>query len=225
MKAVVPHLNLLRADERLSASPVRLRVMLPVLSAFACVGLIVWWAVLGLQTLMTKSAIAALTSDLETKRSAHGEILKLMAEAREKNLVLEQFGFYAAGRRAYGPLLSRLADVCPEDVQLLSLAVPEQPAQDLADPRGPKFPKLLGPANPCEPASLRVTGRTTKAAPVNAFMRSLRAPAFTNLLVVVAQPDAYPKIHAFRQETAGDESERLLQFDFEFTCADRRFAP
>lgn len=225
MKVVAPHLNLLRADERLSSSPVRIRVMLPVLTALACLGLLVWWAVLGMQTLMTKGAISSISAELAAKKAAHGEILKLMAEAREKDLALTQFGFYTAGRRTYGPLLAQLAEVCPENVQLLSLTVPEPPTQNLADPRGPKFPKLLGPTESYEPASLRLMGRTTKAAPVNELMQRLRAPAFTNLLVHVAQPNAYPKIHAFRQEMTGDETNRLLQFDFEFTCAERRFSP
>lgn len=224
MKIVAPHLNLLRPDERLSSSPVRLRVMGPVLATLACAGLLVWWGVLGMQTMMAKSAVSSLKSELGAKQAAHGAILELMAEVREKGLVLDQLKFYSAGRRVYGPFLARLAEVFPEDVQLLALTVPEAKEQDLSNPLKPKGPKLLGPNDPAEATSLRLMGRTPKAAPVNALMSRLRKDEFTNLLVRVAEPDAYPKIHAFRQETAGGKSDRLLEFDIEFACAERRFA-
>lgn len=224
MKIVAPHLNLLRPDERLSSSPVRLRVMGPVLSALACVGLLVWWGVLGMQTMMAKNTVASLKADLDAKQSAHGAILKLMAEAREKGLVLEQLKFYSAGRRVYGPFLARLAEVFPEDVQLLALTVPMAKEQDLSNPLKPKGPKLLGPKDSAEPTSLRLMGRTTKDAPVNALMCRLRENEFTNLLVRVTDPESYPRIHTFRQETAGGKTDRLLEFDIEFACAERRFA-
>lgn len=223
MKIVAPHLNLLRPEERLSSSPVRLRIMGPVLTALACAGMLVWWGILGMQTMMAKSAVSSLKTELEAKRAAHGAILKLMAEARERGLVLDQLKFYSGGRRAYGPFLARLAEVFPEDVQLLALTVPEAKDQDLTNPLKPKGPKLLGPNDPAEATSLRLMGRTAKAAPVNALMSRLREDEFTNLLVRVAEPDAYPKIHAFRQEAAGGRANRLLEFDIEFTCAERRF--
>ena len=46
MKTAAFHLNLLKSNEVLSSSPVRLRVMLPVGALLACVGLLVWWGVL-----------------------------------------------------------------------------------------------------------------------------------------------------------------------------------
>ena len=224
MKVVAPHLNLLKPDERLSSSPVRLRVMGPILSALACAGLLVWWGVLGMQTMMAKSTVASLKAELDAKRVSHGEILKLMSDVREKGLVLDQLKFYEAGRRVYGPFLARLAEVFPEDVQLLALTVPEAKEQDLSNPLKPKGPKLLGPTDPAEATSVRLMGRTAKAAPVNALMGRLREDEFTNLLVRVSEPELYPKIHAFRQEAAGGDSSRLLEFDIEFTCAERRFA-
>ena len=225
MKVVAPHLNLLRPEERLSSSPVRFRVMGPVLSALACAGLLVWWGVLAMQTMITRGQVASLKSDIAARRSAHGEILRLMGEAREKGLQLEQLGYYSAGRRAYGPFLARLPEVVPENVQFLMLTVPEPKPQNLTPPLKPKGPKMLGPTDPTEPASLRLMGRTTEAAPVNALMSTLRQDEFTNLLVRVAEADSYPKIHTFRQESAaGNRSDRLLEFDIEFTCVERRFA-
>lgn len=224
MKTVAPHLNLLRDGERLSSSPIRLRVMGPVLAAFACVGCLVWWGVLGMQTMMVKTSLASVRADLDSKRAAHAEILGRMAKAREYEARIAQLEGYVAGRRTYGALLARLAEAVPEKVQLLSLSIPEPPAQVLVDPSKPKAPPLLGPADPTEAVSLRLLGRTTNSKPVNDFMERLRADAFTNELVRVEQPESYPKINAFRQETGGEGAARLLQFDIEYRCAERRFA-
>ena len=46
MNASNLHLNLLRDAEKVSSSPVRLRVMLPVITLFACIGLTLWWAII-----------------------------------------------------------------------------------------------------------------------------------------------------------------------------------
>ena len=43
MKAPNLHLNLLREQERVSSSPVRVRVMLPSLAILACVAMLGWW--------------------------------------------------------------------------------------------------------------------------------------------------------------------------------------
>lgn len=224
MNAIAPHLNLLRDSERLSSSPVRLRVMGPVLALLACVGCLVWWGVLGMQVMMVKTSLASVRGDLDSKRAVHAEILGRMAKAREFEARIAQLEGYVAGRRTYGALLARLAEAVPEDVQLLSLSIPEPPAQVLVDPSKPKAPALLGPTDPTEAVSLRLLGRTTNPKPVNDLMERLRADAFTNDLVRVEQPDAYPKIHAFRQESGGENGTRLLQFDIEYRCAERRFA-
>lgn len=225
MKVVAPHMNLLREDEILSSSPFRLRVMGPVLTALACAACLVWWGVIGMQAMIVNGAITSLRAELDSKKAAHAEILAQMAAARERSSQLEQLGLYVAGRRAYGPFLARFAEIFPENAQLLMLVLPEPAPQNLQNPLGPKAPPLLGPTDPAEPTSVRILGRTKEAEPVHALMRCLRGDEFTNVLVRVAEADAYPKIHAFRQEAAtGGDSERLLQFDLEFRGADRRFA-
>ncbi|MBO7685024.1 MAG: hypothetical protein J6V72_01490, partial [Kiritimatiellae bacterium] len=60
MKAPNLHLNLLHASERQSSSPVRLRVMLPILSVLACLGCLVWWGVLACQLMLVKSQCASI---------------------------------------------------------------------------------------------------------------------------------------------------------------------
>lgn len=75
--------------------------------------------------------------------------------------------------------------------------------------------------------ALRVIGRTVKEKPVEALMKALEGPAFTNALVIakkVPAAQASPRIRSFHQEsTASGEGERLLAFDIEYRCVERRF--
>ena len=64
MKSADLHLNLLKDTERLSSSPVRLRVMLPVVALFACLGMALWWAILFTQLLMVRAEAQNIDSDL-----------------------------------------------------------------------------------------------------------------------------------------------------------------
>ena len=90
MNAPKLHLNLLRDSERQSSSPVRLRVMLPILAALACVGCLVWWGVLAGQLILAKAKVSSLQADLDAKKAAHSGILKQMGDARELQAELDQ---------------------------------------------------------------------------------------------------------------------------------------
>ena len=134
MKAPNLHLNLLHASERQSSSPVRLRVMLPIFAVLACVGCLVWWGVLACQLILVKSQAASIQKDLAAKNAEHGDILQQMGSARNVQAELDQLAMYAHGRRTYGGLFKNLADVVPENLQLLSLEIPEPPVQNLLAP-------------------------------------------------------------------------------------------
>lgn len=230
MKAPNLHLNLLHASERQSSSPVRLRVMLPVFAVLACLGCLVWWGVLAGQLMLVRTQAASLQQDLTAKRAEHGGILRQMAAERETQGELDQLAMYVHGRRTYGDLFRRFADSVPEGVQLLALEIPEPPVQNLLPPGakpGPKVKPLLGPTNTVEAVTLRVLGRTVKEKPVEELMKTLEGPAFTNALVIaknVPADQASPRIRSFHQETSsGGEGGRLLAFDIEYRCAERRF--
>jgi len=230
MKAPNLHLNLLRASERQSSSPVRLRVMLPVLAALACVGCLVWWGVLAGQLMLVKAQSASLQQDLAAKKAEHGGILNQKSDERNMQAELDQLTMYAHGRRTYGDLFRQFAEVVPEGVQLMSLEIPEPPVQMLLPPGakpGPKVRPLLGPTNTVEGVTLRVFGRTVKETPVEALMKALEGPAFTNALVIakdVPADQASPRIRSFQQDTSpADNGLRLLAFDIEYRCAERRF--
>ena len=125
MKSPRLHLNLLRESERLSSSPVRIRVMLPVMAILACAGCLVWWATLATQLLVVRTQVSSLQDELAGKKSDHANILMQMAEAREKQAQLDQLQMYSAGRNAYGDVLARLAEVMPIRVQLTKIVIPE----------------------------------------------------------------------------------------------------
>ena len=97
MKAPNLHLNLLHASERQSSSPVRLRVMLPIFAALACVGCLVWWGVLAGQLMLVKAQSASIRQDLAAKKAAHGGILREMTAERETQAELDQLTMYAHG--------------------------------------------------------------------------------------------------------------------------------
>ena len=105
-----------------------------------------------------------------------------------------------------------------------------RPAQILLPPGarpGPKVTPLLGPTNTVEGVTLRVLGRTVKETPVETLMKALEGPAFTNVLVIakdVPADQASPRIRSFQQDSSpGDSGLRLLAFDIEYRCAERRF--
>ena len=75
MTAPKLHLNLLRDSERQSSSPVRLRVMLPILALLACLGCLVWWGVVAGQLILAKTQVTSLRNDLDAKKNEHSGIL------------------------------------------------------------------------------------------------------------------------------------------------------
>ena len=146
MNAPTLHLNLLRANERLSSSPVRLRVMLPILAVLACVACLVWWGALVGQLMLVKAQNGTMQKDLDDKNVQHGGIRNQMENLRNVQAELDQLTMYVNGRRTYGGLFMHLADVVPEGLQLLALEIPEPPVQNLLPP-GASEPGLSAQPN------------------------------------------------------------------------------
>jgi len=228
MKAPNLHLNLLRPEEVASSSPVRMRVMLPLLSLLLCVACVVWWGILFMQGLLLNSKVTSLRADLEGRKSAHAASLAQMADMRERQAQLDQLDAYKRGCHKYGGLMAKLAEVVPEDVQLTALVIPEPPPQKLFDPKNPKIPPLLGPTNTVENVQFRISGRTAATASVTALMEAIENDAFSDWIVV----DKDKKMSAarkkkrinIRQETRpGEDGVRMLAFEVEFRCKERRF--
>ena len=227
MKSPNLHLNLLRPDEKASSSPVRLRVMLPILSLLFCAACAIWWGVLFMQGLILNGKVASERADLESKKTAHAAILAQMTDMRERQSQLDQLDAYKRGCHKYGGLLAKLAEVIPEEVQLTALTIPEPPPQMLSDPKNPKRPPLLGPTNTTESVQFRVSGRTAATASVTSLMEAIESDAFGKWIVVDKNKNAAARkkkrIHIRQESRVGEDGVRMLAFDVEFRCKGRRF--
>lgn len=223
------HLNLLRDSERVSSSPVRVRVMLPVLAMLACAGMLVWWGTLTGRILMLRSSISSLEDDLNRRGREHASVIEQMGLANELESELEQLSFYRSARRTWGETLTALAEVMPLKVQLVKLEIPAPPPQDLSRPKGFKGPPLWGPTGVVEDVRLVLSGRTPKQTPVISLMESLETAAFTNQLVHTRDPrdpKPSPRVRSFRQDVPRrGEGDRMLTFEIEYRAKERRFAP
>ena len=219
MKTSSYHLNLLSEAEKLSSSPIRVRIMLPVLAILAVIGTAVWWGALTTRIVMVHSKSAAIRDELDSKSRQHEAIIGDMTLANERDAEMRQLEFYRGGCVHWGDTLRRIAEVTPVKVQLLRMSIPEPRPQTLKDPKNPKRPPLLGPTNDTEAVTLVLSGRTARDTAVLAFMGMLEDEQFTNALRKVT-------VKSFQQEAASDKSdeERLLTFEIECRAAERRFA-
>ena len=210
------HLNLMKPTERLSSSPVRLRVMLPILSLLAVAGMALWALIVFGQLLLTKAQSTSVDEDNRAKRDSHVEVLDRMNYARELELELEQLRYYESGVRRLAAPLAELAEVMPLRVQLTELAV-QPPAHQVLQPPGAKV-ALLGPTVNVETQKLVIVGRTTKETPVVALMESLDSPEFGALVT------RERKINSFKQDSSAKNERQLLSFEIEYVMPERRFA-
>ena len=240
MKSTAYHLNLLMESERVSSSPIRFRVMLPILSMLACLGLAIWWAILGGQLMLAKTSLGNIERELRERDAAHRDVLAKMAEMNDLTARLAQLDCYSNSILRRGEMLASLAEVMPLKVQLIKLEIPP-PAHPVI-PKPPPRPKtnpgkkksnapviapILGPTGYVERATMTLVGRTPKETPIQSLMESLESETFTNDLVIVRNPrdpNLSPKVRSFKQDIAKKgEDARMLVFDIEYLLKGRRF--
>lgn len=227
MTGAALHLNLLKDSERRSSSPVRLRVMMPLLAMLATIGALVWWGTNLTQLVIVKTQADSLDADIKSKSREHAEAIRQQGEVRETQLGLDQLEFYRTGVRHIAEPLAKLAEVMPIKVQLTGLSVSRLPPQNLARPKGVKGPPLWGPPTNVETQKFVVAGRTTKAPPLSALMESLDGPGFEGLAGTAGDPATGRKgtVVSFRQDSApAKDGSRLLTFEVEYVMPERRFA-
>ena len=240
MKSTAYHLNLLMESERVSSSPVRLRVMLPIFSILACLGLAIWWAILGGQLILARASLGTIERELRERDAAHRDVLAKMAESNDLTARLAQLDCYSNSILRRGELLVSLAEAMPLKVQLVKLEIPAPAHPVLPKPppppkakqgkkksKAPAVPVILGPTGYVERAKMTLVGRTPKETPVLSLMESLEGEAFTNDLVIVRNPrdpNLSPKVRSFKQDIAKKgEDTRMLVFDIEYLLKGRRF--
>ena len=213
------HLNLLTEAEKLSSSPIRIRVMLPILAILAVLGMVVWWGTLTTQAMLVRTKTSAVSDELATKKAAHDAIIGNMNRANEEAAQLAQLELYRGGCVRWGETFAAVAKVLPAEIQLVRMEIPEPPPQMLRDPKNPKKPPLIGPTNDTEKVSLVIAGRAARETTVAAFMELLEGAQFTNRLSNI-------KVRSIQQEAQPrkDGEARLLAFELECNATDRRFA-
>ena len=231
MSARAIHLNLLQESERLSSSPVRLRVILPIATGVLLIAMLLWWVFLLLQGGVVESELKGLRSEIATTDKAYAEVCKLKEALRAKEAEFDQLKGYMKSRRTWGETLAAVAVSMPEGIQLGSIDIPEPPPQNLNSPPGIKRPPLLGPTNEVETVTFRIAGKTSREAYVFDLLDAIKAsPAFTNNLVISqemgAKGETSPKMHQFGQDKVTDDGgRRAIVFDIEYATTGRRFAP
>ena len=227
MSAKAMHLNLLQESERLSSSPVRAKVLLPIISGLCLAAVLLWWVFLWLQLGLISTEAEELRASVTANQSAYAEVCKLKDEMGAKDAELGQFTGYVRGRRVWGEALAALAAALPEGIQLTALEIPEPPPQNLLPPPGIKLPPLLGPTNALEQVTLRIAGRTAREETLLKFLGAVKGePSFTNVLVFAEGDAQSPRMRQFGQDATTDaEGNRAIVFDVEYRTPGRNFAP
>ena len=226
------HLNLLMESERVSSSPVRFRVMLPILAILSCLGIAVWWAILGGQLILAQTNLRQLKTNLEEREAANKDAMEALARLNELNAELDQFDCYTNSITRRGEFLTALAEAMPLKVQLLRLEIPQPPPPVLpAPPKGAKVKKgtnvSLNPTGYVERVHFVLTGRSPKELPILSLMDTLASEAFTNSIYIVRDAiEPSPRVRSFRQESARNSNEsgpRMVAFEIEYAITGRRF--
>ena len=217
------HLNLLMESERLSSSPVRFRVMLPILAALAALGMAVWWLTLLGQLMLAQANESRLRGEIASRDAAHKSVREQMATIGELEARLSQLDCYSNSIVRRGELLTKVAEAMPLKVQLAKLEIPPPAPPRLPEGRRAAF----GPTGYVERATIVFAGRSPKEPPIFSLMESFAGDAFTNDLVVTRDPrhpDPSPKVRSFRQDVSRSQgSQRMIAFEVEYRLPERRF--
>lgn len=208
------HIDLLREEERFGSSPVRLRVMAPLLVFLCALGIGVWWSLFAFRAHNQSLLKNELVTNIAELKSAHNQVLLLRAQEKELTASLKQLTLYKNSRVTFGETFEKLTACVPASVQLTELRVPP-PIVPVVAPSNP----APGPTNKFDRVTLRVAGRSGSSGAVDALLLALRKPAFTNLIASAEIPKG-----AFRQDgTRNPSTQETLLFEITCECIPRRF--
>ena len=171
MKNAAFHLNLLSEAEKMSSSPIRLRVMMPVLALLAVVGMLVWWGTLTTQAILVRAKTSSVIEELSSKKAAHAAIIDNMKLANEEAAELQQLEMYRGGCVQWGETFATIAEVMPVKMQLVRLEIPEPP------PRGytcSPYSRLTPPSPRREPSTKSRRRSCRRSTPTSAPRRRTR---------------------------------------------------
>lgn len=213
------NLDLLKDEERFSSSPIRLRVMLPLITNFVLLCSLVVWMFLVIRMRGQQNLLTDVENAVESVSPVHASVLASRDLEKETRAIIQQLNLYKHARNVLGPTLSNIAEHVPESVQFteMRLLLP-QPPSDIGRPGGPTAPTT----NTTECVTLRIAGRTSgphASESVNNLLAAFRTAAFTNVFRLVSIPKG-----AFRLDTSrGQSTNETLLFEITCDCAPRRF--
>ena len=211
MKYDAFNLNFIKPEELRSPSPVRLRVMMPLLAILACLGMCVWWGALFTQLLIERADVSSIKAEIAALTPRFNEVSGQQAQCNELSGELAQLEFYRAGVRHLGEPLAKLAEVIPIKLQLKELKITPPAPQNLANPNK-KLPPLWGPASNVETQKIVFAGLAESETPVLTLRRSLSDPIFGQLCATN------------RPAISGDWVSQGRRFEFVYTMPGRSFA-
>lgn len=207
------HLDLLKEDERFSSSPVRLRVLMPLIATSLTFSLVVWLCYLLVRVHSQIKLEEKLRQTSASVVPAHDAVLESRAQEQEYLAMAKQLGLYCNSRVRFGDVLAQLPSRVPACVQFTELSIPQAPDA---------LQQQTVPTNRFEQVTLRIVGRAGGDSPteaINTLLAELKTPAFTNLFRSVFIPKG-----AFRQDTARNPTSRdTLLFEITCECLPRRF--
>lgn len=235
------HVNLLRADERVNSSPIRKRVILPIVSCLLGLAMLGWWA---LQAANLSLVAAARDESEQTRNGLREQYAAAMADrAHVEDLRghIAEMRSFLAGRHAYGGLMAHIAETVPDDLQIRSMVI--APVREATPPPPPGQAPAPQQVAAAESPTVRITGLAPRENTVVNFMQDLADRDRTRELVVdrtAEKPELRsPRVHSFRQydgaaggraqafavggERRRGVAQRLLLFDIEFRLRERRF--
>lgn len=221
------HLNLLKQTEHVSSSPIRLRVIAPMLAFFTIIGTIVWWGILFGQLMNVKSTTESIAENNRQNSTAEVSAKKIQDEFNEKNSQLLQLKGYENGLRRLGPALMNLAEEFPMDIQLIELSISPLPPQNLKQ-KNPKLPPLRGPTETSEKQTFSLIGRTKNT---DLIQRDLISILKKETLDALSSGKAPSKLDCRPESTDGPSSDRqntptsapFMKFTLDYAMPERIF--
>ena len=211
------HLNLIKDEEIVSSSPIRSRVMLPLVGGAALLASLLAWGMAQFRVSALEDQKARLVAAVAERQGAHRDVLRLRGERAALQATFRQFGYYTNSCVRWAEMVSAIAGVVPTNIQLTALNLVPPP---LPRPPADKAQAALwhGPTNASERATLIIEGMAkepNREKAINALVEALNAPPFTNRI---------EKAEIRKGGTWQDSTQREF-LHFKITCAaqPRRF--
>lgn len=213
------HLDLLKDEERLSSSPIRLRVMLPLMTSLFLLSTLLVWTLLGIRLRSQHKLVIDTENAVQSASPVHASVLASRETEKETRAVIQQLMLYQHSRNAYGTTLANIANYVPTNIQFAEMSIPlPQVPPDVSRPG--TLP--AAPTNIQENVTLRISGRiggNRASESINELLCALRSEPFTNAFRAVSIPKGAFRLDSSRGPSGGD----ALLFEIFCECAPRRF--